>query len=477
MRKLIERLSVIAKGNNKELDNKLANLRKSFKKPKDFDSLLSEIDTTTKTLISVEKIQQELVDDVISTLLTCGDLLQKTRGLEDGVRRQLRMLVNKVKANNNFTLPQVQPLVMDLLNIFKLSKTTSDGNLVTNFDKKIINTLIEGLKGLSKNEIIVPSLNEFNQRIDVAQNDSERLDVCLKSFSEIVTQFGEEYKQTQKLILNINTALEGVHKTLLKSIETSKDYSKQLKELNETIDKQIQELSTDAGSASSIGQLQAIVEQKIGVITESIKERDLIEKRRASEIDSTLQAMESKLTQLEERTEYYRKKWLEEKTRSNTDSLTALPNRGAYNKRFEEEFQRWLRQPDPLCLAVIDIDHFKKINDKYGHNVGDKTLQVVAKTLRTSLRTTDFLSRYGGEEFACLLPNTDPKEAMLPLEKVRKGVESIPFKVKNERLNITISIGYTMLKASDNNHTVFERADKALYEAKDAGRNKICYKK
>ncbi|MDC2887933.1 GGDEF domain-containing protein [Psychrosphaera algicola] len=187
--------------------------------------------------------------------------------------------------------------------------------------------------------------------------------------------------------------------------------------------------------------------------------------------------MESKLANLEQRTEFYRKKWLEEIARADLDALTNLPNRGAYDKRFNEEFKRWLRHPDPLCIAVIDVDHFKKINDKYGHSVGDKTLQIVAKTLRTSLRETDFLARYGGEEFVCLMINTDATNMLTPLEKLRKAVSSIPFKVKNDRLNITVSVGVTMLVATDNVHTAFDRADKALYEAKDAGRNRICYKK
>ena len=117
-------------------------------------------------------------------------------------------------------------------------------------------------------------------------------------------------------------------------------------------------------------------------------------------------------------------------------------------------------------FSDLDIDHFKSINDKYGHAVGDKTLQIVAKALKKSFRATDFVSRFGGEEFACLMVNTHPDEVMVPLEKVRKAIESIPFVIKKDRLNITISIGVTELKNSDDSLSIFERADKALYEAK-----------
>jgi len=483
--KLVDRLGILAKGNSKELDNKLTKLRKSAKQNLDGDVLLKQVQTTLTSAGELEKLQSDFLKELKDGLLVSGEALQASKGLDSGLRRQLRMVVNKLKSQDTFVFSELQPLTISLLGIFQ---STKDGNVKNNgtavsktssntIDENILATLIEAMKNLSSNDIIKPRLSEFNERIVIARDESEKLDLCLKFFDEVVKQFGEEYRQTQKLILSINAALEDVHQTLLQSLKSSKSYGAQLQKLDVKINKQIAELSKNAGEATSIDQLQNIIDQKLHVITSSIKERDGIEKKRTLELDTTLQEMESKLTKLEKRTEYYRTKWLEEKTKSDTDALTGLPNRGAYDKRFAEEFKRWLRQPEPLCLAVLDIDHFKKINDKYGHSVGDKTLQIVSQTLRKNLRVTDYLARYGGEEFVCLMLNTDPKDVLVPLEKIRRSVESIPFKVKDDRLNITISIGVTMFRASDNVHTVFDRADKALYEAKDTGRNKICYKK
>ena len=111
-------------------------------------------------------------------------------------------------------------------------------------------------------------------------------------------------------------------------------------------------MSQKSGEAKSIEQLQTIIDSKINSITASIRKREEIELRRTEELDSTLTVMESKLSQMEERTNFYRAKWLEEKSRSETDSLTELPNRGAYDKRISEEIQRWSRNPEPLCLAI-----------------------------------------------------------------------------------------------------------------------------
>jgi len=477
--KLIARLGVISKGNSKELDNKLAKLRKFSQKGSNDEQLLTAVQGCLSSTTELEKNKASIMRELKESLVLSGEALQETKGLEPDTRRNLRMVMNKLKSQESFILIEIQPLAVALLTIYKktISNVAAESADSASIDKGILKALVDGMNKLAENDVIKPRLKEFSDRMEIARDDSEKLDLCLKFFDEVVSQFGEEYNQTQKLIANINSALEDVHQTLLKSISSSKNYGVQLQKLNVKIDEQIAELSRNAEEATSITQLQSLIDKKLDGINESIKERDGIEKKRTLELDSTLQEMESKLAALEQRTEYYRQKWLEEKVKSDTDSLTGLPNRGAYDKRFDEEFNRWVRNPEPLCLAVLDIDHFKKINDKYGHSVGDKTLQIVSKTLRKSLRTTDYLARYGGEEFVCLMLNTNAKDAQVPLEKIRKAVEKIPFKVKDDRLNITISIGVTMLLASDNVHTVFDRADKALYKAKDTGRNKICYKK
>ncbi|MDO6718047.1 diguanylate cyclase [Psychrosphaera sp. 1_MG-2023] len=480
---VVDKMGSLTKGQDVEVDNKLTQLRKTTGKGVELSTLTSRLTETHESIKSLENqhyLKQKALRDF---LLEAGETLQSVKGMEENVRRKLRMVVNKVKSKETLLFNELQPTVANLVETYRLVALQFQQKPVENQSKdqqlnpKLLKNIIVRLDKLSQNAIIKPRLNEFKKRIDVSTHDFDRLEICLTYFEESVTQFSEEFLQTQKLILNVNAALADVHKTLIKSINCSKDYGNQLEQLNRKIDGQIDELSKNADSANSVSNLKQIIENKLNVITESIKQRDKLEKQRAADLDNVLQDMESKLANLEQRTEFYRKKWLEEIARADLDALTNLPNRGAYDKRFNEEFKRWLRHPDPLCIAVIDVDHFKKINDKYGHSVGDKTLQIVAKTLRTSLRETDFLARYGGEEFVCLMINTDATNMLTPLEKLRKAVSSIPFKVKNDRLNITVSVGVTMLVATDNVHTAFDRADKALYEAKDAGRNRICYKK
>jgi diguanylate cyclase (GGDEF)-like protein len=475
--KLIDKLSVLNKGYSKETDNQFAKLRKVTTKPNDretIDPLIKSVST------SVNKIQSEQLrafSALLQVSLEAGQALQKTKGIEDNTRRELRMLVNKLKSGNIDTFAELQTIVVNLFNVFSRVKNSQEQSPNANqFDiSSTIKTLLHGLEKLAQNGLVIPMLEASIANIYKSTSPREQLELALKTYTAIVDQFGDEFRQTQKLIININKALEDVHKAILNSLKRSKSYDRELSKLNEQIETQIAELSTDVSEAKTVKELQQLVSNKLEAITESIKQRDDIELKRSTELDQSLSALEKKLTKMEERTNFYRNKWIEEKSRSETDALTNLPNRGAYDKRIDEEIHRWTRHKSPLTLAVIDIDHFKKINDTYGHTVGDKTLKIVAKTLKNSLRTSDYLARYGGEEFVCILVDTDFEESKQPLEKVRKSIESLPFIIKSKRINMTVSIGATLIKETDDIHSLFDRADKALYQAKSTGRNKLCY--
>ena len=124
-------------------------------------------------------------------------------------------------------------------------------------------------------------------------------------------------------------------------------------------------------------------------------------------------------------------------------------------------------------LALIDLDHFKRINDIHGHAAGDQVLQAFAGVASACLRDGDVLARYGGEEFVVLLPNINPDKFQKPLETLRQTIKSIPFRFRDAKVEITISIGATLFKDGDNPSDVFERADKALYHSKHTGRDQV----
>lgn len=162
------------------------------------------------------------------------------------------------------------------------------------------------------------------------------------------------------------------------------------------------------------------------------------------------------------------------------DALTGFYNRRQLEERIKQEIATSKRQKTPLCAIMTDIDFFKSVNDTYGHAVGDLVLQTVAKVMRSQLREYDVAGRYGGEEFALLLPFTKIKEAQMVAERLRKAVEDKKIDIEKvnsnapeKEIGVTISIGVCEFKADDKEEDLLKKADKALYEAKKTGRNKV----
>jgi len=150
---------------------------------------------------------------------------------------------------------------------------------------------------------------------------------------------------------------------------------------------------------------------------------------------------------------------------STIDELTGLANRRELTRKLHEEVKRSARTGRPFALLMLDLDHFKQVNDKYGHQTGDKVLKQCGATLRKNLRGTDFAARYGGEEFCVLLPETDLQGAYILAEKFRQAVKSLPDPVP------TVSIGVAFWKPKSSTKKIVSWSDKALYKAKETGRD------
>ncbi|MHB8474268.1 MAG: GGDEF domain-containing protein [Gammaproteobacteria bacterium] len=158
---------------------------------------------------------------------------------------------------------------------------------------------------------------------------------------------------------------------------------------------------------------------------------------------------------------------------ANTDPLTGLNNRAALETALRREIDLAQRHNAPLSLIVADIDHFKTINDTYGHAVGDNALQALAKCAARTTRGSDILFRYGGEEFVVLLSNTGPNGALLLAERLRRAVHEMPLVCGDACFNMSISAGLSTLEPGDGVENLFQRADNGLYLAKQEGRNRV----
>lgn len=159
------------------------------------------------------------------------------------------------------------------------------------------------------------------------------------------------------------------------------------------------------------------------------------------------------------------------------DALTGLLNRRSFMERLEEEVAATIRHKLPTCVAILDVDHFKKVNDTYGHPAGDAVLVGVARRLKEARRSEDVLARFGGEEFVLLLRHTDHEGALMLMNRLRLLVADQTFEVPTpsgpQAISVTFSCGLTQLSPLDSSDYVLERADIGLYEAKRTGRNRV----
>ena len=166
----------------------------------------------------------------------------------------------------------------------------------------------------------------------------------------------------------------------------------------------------------------------------------------------------------------------ENRTSAIVDSLTNLNNRKWINETIPKMIQRSTMGKTPLTVGMIDIDHFKKFNDTYGHQAGDYVLTTVGQTYKDNIRPTDFVARYGGEEFTLIFPDQTKEEAKMAAERVRKAIMALDLTTPDgiKLPPITISIGLAQLKGEETMDEIIARADKVLYDAKEQGRNRVC---
>ncbi len=157
------------------------------------------------------------------------------------------------------------------------------------------------------------------------------------------------------------------------------------------------------------------------------------------------------------------------------DALTGVGNRRYTEIKLGGKLAEMSRYAwvEPFGVLFVDVDHFKDFNDKHGHDIGDKVLKMVAKTIMSNIREEDFIGRWGGEEFVALVSSVDNKSLYAIAEKLRNLVEKSDLTVENENLNVTISIGATMAKREDDADELVKRADKLMYMSKDNGRNNV----
>ncbi len=297
----------------------------------------------------------------------------------------------------------------------------------------------------------------------------------LQSVAELVAaaleKIRSEKSDLEEFLRMLTQRLQEIDQHLSESIVTRQAAQHSHAKFDLAVNDQVSGIETSMQEATDISSLKQVIQQRLEGIREHMtvfrreeEEREKEAQRQVGMLSSRVREMETEIGQLHTRVRT-------EQATALQDVLTGIPNRLAYERRSGEEFARWRRYKHALTLLVLDIDHFKQVNDRYGHQAGDKVLRIIAQLLKKEVRDVDFMARYGGEEFVVLLPETALEGARVVAEKLCACVRECEFHHGGQRVPITISCGIAVFKEGDTVSQVFERSDAALYRCKLKGRN------
>jgi diguanylate cyclase len=494
----ISKLSLISTGIDLELDNRIAQLRTLFTKSAPISDIEEKIAVISKLLQQHSITNEKNISHMHEQFNQAGGSLQKIKGLPDNLRRDLRALLTETKDSKD-TLIQYIPLLSKLLTFYEHAlkaknatptqgvlqpeksisapnKQSNDHNS-TSFDVSILEKISVSLSSLPLSKDHTNDLLAIKKKLMADQSSDEVLHHLVDIFDVIVADFKDEKNSAENFLTNLSATLTKVQSAVKETIASQKNSRLTNDKINLKLQGQLTDMTGIVEKALSLNQVKEDINEKLQCIASTLEQKSKFEQQNHQQLADKLNEMSAKVEQLEQQSKVFEDKLAEQQKKGMQDALTKLANRAAFDEFFAKAIVRFHHKPFDLALVVIDIDDFKKINDTYGHTAGDKTLQVIAKTIVKKVSKATFVGRYGGEEFVLIYSKTKEEILTAELNALNEFVARLPFKFKSHKVSITLSIGVTHIKSDDNMQTAFERADQAMYKAKKQGKNQVIYLK
>ena len=292
---------------------------------------------------------------------------------------------------------------------------------------------------------------------------------------ELINLSIERSDYSNDFLFELSKDLYDMEEKLSSYQEFNRDTHNISTQFNDNILEHTKNINHAFDSCSDPHDIQNVIATKLNTISNAIDSKRKMD-------DIKLRQSDDKISELQKNLSTYEKEILQVRQRSETlekvvmlDELTGISNRRSYDLHIMECVRNYRLSHEKFSLILVDIDHFKKINDTYGHKAGDKCLQEVARLIKSCLRQSDFFARYGGEELIAVLHQCDAQNASKVAEKIRRRIENTRFCYRDDTISITISLGVTEAIESDiETETPFIRVDEAMYMAKLNGRNRVC---
>lgn len=472
----IGHLSIACKGQSIELDNKLAKLRHHL-------STLEHIEHALPELVEIEQLLKSQYHHVMTQL-------------EEG-RSSLSKVIRQLQRINSIPEKLKKEIAYFKQDLGKPFHTYWDyfpkvERLVGFYDAILQEQLEQGekLEVLPKHRQLAHELAQMISEIEFRKVQRDQvlvikdyladeieveglIDAYQTILSLLLENIALEKSASQEFLYALNDALSAVREVVSDSYNSNQRSFQLKKQLNREINSRVDNVGDAIIDIDDINHLKSQVTEQLASIRTALGRKEALEQREQALLRKSMETMRDELNELSKEANAYKERLFEQQKLNMLDSLTQLPNRAALEERMEQEYRNYQRHKHPLWIAVADIDHFKSINDNFGHSTGDKTLQVISMALKNSLRESEFVARYGGEEFVLIIPDVSASDIAHLLNRVREKVKNIPFKFKNQRITVTVSIGAAQILDNEQISETFERADAALYKAKHESRDRV----
>jgi len=524
LRQAISRLSIAGRGLDAGLDKQLRTIQE-LSRDKHDDKLaaaLPQLAEIVASLGSPKAGAQSRRSDPVMLMLEllqnihfnatqrgqlkdiCSDLLISVANGHDRDSvsvyiQKLSVLINENFGGNNiegasssYILPLLQRLDLDKSTLEKARALTGDTGEVReqelNALASLINTQINSNSTGTPSDQMMTTLleklaliqgadsvtQEIQTRVHEGVDDEQWTDTLndiVNSVSSSLKNLEQEKRELENFIVKVTEQLGDVTQAINEDQKDQESNYEDAKSLQSFVQEGIELIQKNSQSSNDLQELKSEISKNIDDIGGGVNDfAERVDERHEATAERNLKLTEQ-LSQMEQETQELQVMLQENRAKLLYDALTGVYSRMAYDERIQQELARWTRYETPFSYVILDIDHFKRINDTYGHNAGDKALKLVAQLMTTYVRQSDYVFRIGGEEFVLLLTSTAQDNASQLVEKMRAGIAASSFHFKGEPVTLTLSAGITETRKGDDVESIYERADKALYKAKNSGRD------
>ena len=509
LKKCVVRLSLAADGIDSTLDSQLEDIRDQIRKDKGNANIEACLAKISDTLIKLEDngaegLETKATNPLLENFNHLVAPLTKA-GLSNELQKKIQKLTSEIRkhtgrVDTNDIVQSYASILSEAIGLAKEELDEGDFQLEPNkpsFLKRLFTKTDENQpeEHISGDELVSTSVKNtlLNLLEHLILPDSYKArakeikkellgnlslyvlpDLLDKIVALVVDSSSEETHEFEDFLQHITEQLIDIKQYLASVGITGSQAQDETISLGESVKAQVEDISQTISNCSSLEDLKKIAQEHVNSIVDEVDSFCSNQAEKQAEANAKIETLKTRLEETQEESALLRERLVIQRAHAQLDPLTKLPNRQAYDHQLNSEYSRWQRYDKPLTMIIADIDFFKKINDTFGHAAGDKVLKTVARVLQTNLRDTDFIARFGGEEFVILMPETHIDAAEKVAEKLRTTIMDCPFHSSSRKVPVTMSFGVCEFKKGDSIDSVFDKADKALYKAKESGRNKVC---